>query len=210
MFSVSWSLLFIFFLGVGLAQQVRAQVWPGTPQAASLAPLSPEQRGLWFANQSFGPESWAAGVFNAGIRTARNAPEEWEQGLDGFARRFGTRMASNAIGNMAEAAMGSIWGEDPRYPKIGVGPFGVRFRHALKMTILAQNQDGNYMPAYARYASNIVAIQATNLWRAPSENTQTDAWRRFGNGIMFRFFTNMVDEFGGDMKSKLLRRKKRP
>jgi hypothetical protein len=78
------------------------------------------------------------------------------------------------------------------------------------MTILAQNQDGQYMPAYARYASNIVAIQVTNIWRPPSENTQADAWRRFGNGVMFRLFTNLVDEFGGDAKRKLLRRKSRP
>jgi len=66
------------------------------------------------------------------------------------------------------------------------------------------------MPAYARYASNIIAIQTTNLWRPPTESTQSDAWRRFANGAMFRLFTNLADEFGGDLKAKLLRLKRRP
>lgn len=211
MFSASWSLLlFLLALSASLARPARAQIWPGTPQAASLAPLSAEQRGLWFAHQSFGVESWAAGLFSTSLRHIRNRPEEWGQGVDGFGRRFATRMASNAIGNLSEAALGSLWGEDPRYPKIGQGPFKPRMMHVLKMTVLAQNNNGDYMPAYARYASAVVAAQTTNLWRPPSENTQIDGLRRIANGAMFRIFTNFMDEFGGDIKRKLLRRKPRP
>ena len=136
-------LLTQFVLCASLAPKACAQTWPGTPEAASLAPLSAEQRGLWFVHQSFGLESWAAGVFNTSIRTARNSPEEWGQGWDGFGRRFATRMASNSIGNISEAFLGSLWGEDPRYPKIGRGPFGPRIKQVLKMTILAQNQNGD-------------------------------------------------------------------
>ncbi len=211
MFSASWPLFLILLaLCASLAQQARAQTWPGTPQAASLAPLSAEQRGLWFANQSFGVESWAAGVFNTSIRQARNSPEEWGQTWDGYGRRFATRMASNAIGNMSEAFIGSFWGEDPRYPKIGQGPFGPRIKQVLKMTVIAQNQDGRYMPAYARYAGTIIASQTTSLWRPPSENTQLDGLQRVANRAMFRIFTNFMDEFGGDMKRKLTRKKQRP
>jgi hypothetical protein len=155
-------------------------------------------------------ESWAAGLFSTSLRHIRNRPEEWGQGVDGFGRRFATRMASNAIGNLSEAALGSLWGEDPRYPKIGQGPFKPRMMHVLKMTVLAQNNNGDYMPAYARYASAVVAAQTTNLWRPPSENTQIDGLRRIANGAMFRIFTNFMDEFGGDIKRKLLRRKPRP
>jgi hypothetical protein len=209
-FSVSWPLLVTLLLGASLARQARAQIWPGTPQAASLAPLSAEQRGLWFAHQSFGVESWAAALFSTSLRQVRNSPEEWGQGWDGFGRRLGTRMASNAIGNLSEAALGSLWGEDPRYPKIGVGPVGMRLKHVLKMAVLAQNQDGQYMPAYARYAGTLIAGQATNLWRPPSENSQADALRRVATRAAFRVFTNFVDEFGGDMKRKLTRRKPRP
>lgn len=175
-----------------------------------MAPLSAEQRGLWFVHQSYGIESWVAGAFSTSMRQVRNSPEEWGKGWDGYGRRFGTRMASNSIGNLTEAALGSLWGEDPRYPKIGVGPFGMRFKHVLKMVVLAQNQDGQYMPAYARYAGTLVAGQATNLWRPPSENSQSDAWRRVANRAAFRIFTNFLDEFGGDLKEKLLRRKARP
>ncbi len=175
-----------------------------------MGPLSAEQRGLWFAHQSFGAESWAAGLFSTSLRQIRNRPVEWNRTVDGFGRRFATRMASNAIGNMSEAALGSLWGEDPRYPRIGHGPFKPRFMHVLKMTVVAQHKNGGYMPAYARYASSFVSFQATNLWRPPSENTQIDGLRRVANGAMFRIFTNFMDEFGGDIKRKLLRRGQRP
>src|SRR5690242_17180089 len=78
-------------------------------------PITGGQRMRWAVKGTIGMESLAAGLFSAGISTAQNHPEEYGPGWEGFGKRYGMRLTGIATGNLMEAGLGSLWGEDPRY-----------------------------------------------------------------------------------------------
>jgi hypothetical protein len=93
---------------VGAPAVMRAQDLPAHP-------ITPGERAKWVGTSVYGPRSLTAGVFVAGIQTYTDWPEEWEHSWRGFGRRYVGRDAAIATSNSIEAALGSAWGEDPRY-----------------------------------------------------------------------------------------------
>ena len=77
----------------------------------------------------------------------------------GFGKRYGMRLTGVSVSNAMEASMSAIWGKDPRYRRSKSESFKGRIRHVVKMTFLAENRQGQMMPAYARY----IAISGSNF-----------------------------------------------
>ena len=62
-------------------------------------------------------------------------------------RRLGIDLAGAAVSNTMEASLGAIWGEDPRYARLGEGGFGTRMKSVLYQTFTARRRDGELHPA---------------------------------------------------------------
>ena len=122
-----------------------------------------------------GPESLTAGMFTAGFGTARNRPREYGPHWEGFGKRYGMRFTGIATGNAMEAAVGSLWGEDPRYFRAAGQPFKGRIKNVIVMTFAARRADGNLAPAYARYIGTAGNNFLSNTWRADSQSGVGDA-----------------------------------
>ena len=154
----------VFVLAFGssvLRAQNNTQDKPDTPQVKvhpgtaswqePYEPITGRQRWRWFISQSVGPPSLAVGVVSAGIATARDKPFEYGPGWEGFGKRYGIRLSGVVTGNAMNAGLGALWGEDPRYFRVGDGPLGHRMRNIVVMTFMARRSDGHLAPAYARY-----------------------------------------------------------
>jgi hypothetical protein len=116
-------------------------------------------------------------------------------------------VAGNLVSDSMEAGIGAAWGEDPRYFRDGpAASFGQRLRHAAKMTVMAENRDGDMMPAYARFIAIPGSNFLSNAWRAPGDDTAGHAVIRTGLGFLGRFGSNTFDEFWPDFKQKLFHR----
>ena len=169
----------------------------------ALQPIDTQERIDWAVRGTIGPESLAAGLFSAGWGTLTNQPNTYGPHWEGFGDRYGMRLSGIAASNTAEAGLGAIWGEDPRYTRDEGAPFGHRVGHAFKMTFLAQNRDGNLMPAYAR----LIAVPGTNFlsnsWRAPGDDSVNRAAIRTGLGFLGRFGSNTFEEFWPDVQHKM-------
>lgn len=174
-----------------------------TVQQAYL-PISGEKRLEWFFIRSAGPESLLAGLFTAGIGTARNKPEEYGPHFSGFAKRYGMRFTGVATSNAMEAGFGAIWGEDPRYFRADGETFSRRFKHVLVMTVAARRRDGHLEPAYARYIAIPGNNFLSNTWRADSEATTNAALTRTLWGFVGRLVDNAYQEFWPSVKHKVL------
>jgi hypothetical protein len=159
------------------------------------APINGEARWKWFALSTVGPQSLAGGAISAAWGTLFNAPREYGTHWDGFGKRFGMRLTGLSVSNAAEAGLGSIWGEDPRYiPTQGLA-FRNRVGHVMKMTFVARYRDGGDRPAYARYIGISGNNFMSNAWRAESEATVRHAGVRILLGFVGRMSGNAFQEF---------------
>jgi len=169
--------------------------------------ITREQRLKWLEDSTFGPETMVVGLFSAGFGTARDAPVEYGPHWDGFGKRYGMRLTGVATGNVMEAGLGELWGEDPRYFRASRQPFGGRIRNVMLMTVAVHRRDGSIGPAYARYLSTPGNNFLSNTWRADSEANYHDAVLRSVFGFVGLMSKNAFTEFWPDIEHRVFGRK---
>ena len=168
--------------------------------------IAPRERFKWVARSAVGLESLAGGVFSAGIGTATNSPREYHGTWEGFGKRYGMRLTGVATGNLIEAGLGSLWGEDPRYFRAAGEPFGGRVRNVIIKTFTARRPSGFYAPAYARYAAIAGNNFLSNTWRPDSEADTQHAALRTLWGLLSRMGGNAFREFWPDVQQRIFHR----
>ena len=181
---------------VGAPAVMRAQDLPAHP-------ITPGERAKWVGTSVYGPRSLTAGVFVAGIQTYTDWPEEWEHSWRGFGRRYVARDAAIATSNSIEAALGSAWGEDPRYFRCSCDSLRDRAANAAKLTFLARRADGHLAPAWARYAGTASGSVIQNAWLPPSLDEWQQVALREGTAFAGRFVGNLWSEFWPDIRRHL-------
>jgi len=165
-------------------------------------PITAEQRFAWYVKSVIGPASLAAGAVSAGFSTGINRPEEYGPTWRGFGKRYALRTSGVAVGNGIEAALGAVWGEDPRYPRSHDKAFGKRVKNILKYTFVAHRGTGADMPAYARFGGIVGSNFLSNAWRPPSTSTTADTLLRIVLGIGARAGANAFAEFWPDITGR--------
>jgi hypothetical protein len=177
-----------------------------TSSSDARQPITPKERIEWVVKNTIGPEGLAGELVGAGWGTLFNSPKAYGTHWQGFGDRLGMSVAGNLASDAMEAGIGAAWGEDPRYFRDEGASFGHRLGHAAKMTFMAEDRDGNLMPAYARFIAIPGSNFASNAWRAPGDDTVNRATIRTGLGFLGRFGSNVFDEFWPDFKQKLFHR----
>jgi hypothetical protein len=168
--------------------------------------ITGRQRLVWATDETLGPAHLIAGLFTAGIGTARDAPHEYGGTWSGFGKRYGIRESGVSISNAMEAGLGDLWGEDPRYFRVPEKSFGSRLRNIIKQTFTARHGEGQFGPAYARYVAFSGNNFLSNAWRASSEADTQHALYRTGWAFAGRMASNAYDEFWPDVKTRLFHR----
>ena len=116
------------------------------------------------------------------------------------------RFTGIATGNAMETAVGSLWGEDPRYFRAIGRPFPERMKNVVRMTFVARRADGSTGPAYARYIGISGNNFLSNTWRADSESSVGDACLRTALGFAGRMGGNAFAEFWPTVTKHLFHR----
>jgi hypothetical protein len=165
------------------AQSSPAKPDPPLAPSASVAmgpyyPINGKQRLRWFVGSTIGPETLTAGVLSAAFGTARDRPQEYGSSWPGFGKRYGLRLTGVSTSNAMEAALGAIWGEDPRYFRSYGQAFKGRVLHVIIFSFTAHNREGQLRPAYARYMAAAGNNFLSNTWRPDSEATTQNALSR--------------------------------
>jgi len=168
--------------------------------------ITARQRLRWFITEPIMPSHLFGGAISSALGTAVDRPKEYGPHWDGFADRFGMRLPSIVVGNAMEASLGSITREDPRYFRVPQAAFGARVKSVIKQTFEARRPDGDYAPAYARYAAYTGSNFLSNEWRVRSESNTHDALLRSGEGFLGKMAGNAFAEFWPDVERRLLRR----
>jgi hypothetical protein len=112
---------------------------------------------------AYGPYPMVISAFDAGINQFSNAPPEWQQGTEGYAKRFGSNYGILAVGSTTRYALSEAMKQDAMYYRCECRGLFPRLSHALISTLTARHGDDGHrvfsIPALvAPYAGSATAI----------------------------------------------------
>jgi len=87
---------------------------------------------------AFGPYPVAGAAFGAGIGQWSNAPPEWDQGMKGYAMRFGSDYGIAMVSTTTRYGLSQAFKQDAMYYRCECGGVLPRLRHALLSTLTAR------------------------------------------------------------------------
>ncbi len=157
---------------------------------------------------------WAAFPFNgvlAGIAQAKNDPDEWGQGWDAYAKRYGASFADNSIGTyMTTAIFPSLLHEDPRYYQMREGKFSRRSYYAMNRLFVTRTDAGRTRFNYSESVGNAAAAALSNIYHPAEDRTAARNASTFAFLILYDGLSNELKEFWPDIKRKVLHKDTAP
>jgi hypothetical protein len=171
-------------------------------------PITSRQKFLIGLKDSFDwPVFPVAGAFAALYQLEDQNPS-FGQGMKGYARRYGTSLGDQVIGNMmTESIMPSLLHEDPRYFRIGPAGGGVLHRagYAISRIFVTRTDSGGRQFNFAEWVGNGATVAISNAYY-PDSRTVSDNVQRLGIACATDAFSQVMKEFWPDVKRKLFHR----
>lgn len=143
----------------------------------------------------FGPYALARTVVGAGVSTARNSPEEWGGGWEGFGRRVASGFGRNAIKQTTVYALDEAFKLDSKFYRSRKRDFGSKIKNALISPVTARNESGKRVFGFPRVAGTYTAgIVASETWY-PKRYDYKDGLRSGTISLGFNAAFNLFKEF---------------
>jgi len=172
------------------------------------APVSSRQKLLIGLKDSFDwPVYPVAGAFAALYQLEDQNPS-FGQGMKGYARRFGTALGDQVIGNMmTESIYPSLLHQDPRYFRIGKSRGGIMHRagYAMSRIFVSRTDSGGQQFNFSEWLGNASAVAISNAYY-PDTRTAGDNIERLGVACATDAFSQVMKEFWPDVKHALFHR----
>ena len=172
--------------------------------ADRIPPLSPGQKFKVVARGVFDPFEFVLVGFVAGLGQASNSNPSYGQGAQGYAKRYGTSYADNAIENfMASAVFPTVLHQDPRYYQLGHGGFRKRTVHAVSRVLITRSDSGRVQLNYSEMMGGVSAAAiSTYTYHPQSERSFGNVMSVWGTQMAWDAATYMIKEFWPDLRKK--------
>jgi len=156
-----------------------------------------------FAKSTVGPGALAITAMAAGIAQARNHPSAWEQGMEGYGRRYGSRLAQRGIGSTIQLGVEAMLGEDSRfYPSLQQRPWG-RVKAAIGASFVVRDSEGRKTVPVGRIAGAIGGGLLSRKWQPAGHDDIADGFRSAGVSYGIHVGMNVLREFWPDIRKHL-------
>lgn len=164
--------------------------------------LTPEQKAARRIKRLVEPVNLASSAFGAGIDQWKNVPKAWGQGVEGYARRFGSAEGYNASDAVIGLGFDVAFHLDPRYHRKPEAGIGGRVWNAVSQTFLAYTDSGGRTINVSEIGGNFGAGFIANTWEPHDYNRTGDALTRGALGIAYHTAKNVVRELIPSLASK--------
>jgi hypothetical protein len=152
-----------------------------TTRRKDALPLTPRQKFQLFFKSSTDPWPFLLAGSVAGISQANDSDEEWGQGAQGYAKRFGAAYSDAFIGNFfGNAVLPVVLHEDPRYFQMGTGSPTKRILWAATSSVWCKRDNGKWGPNYANVGGNLIGAAIARAYYPASERDVGDV---IGDGL---------------------------
>jgi hypothetical protein len=153
------------------------------------------------------PFTFVLAGFNAGVAQWKNAFPAFGQGGNGYAKRFGSAYADQAVGNyFTEAIFPTLLRQDPRYFRRGTGGKWRRTKYALTRVVVTRTDAGKAEFNYSEIVGNAAAAGVSNLYYPASERTPGETSERLAVQLVSDSAFNVLLEFWPDMRRAFFRK----
>lgn len=174
----------------------------------SASPLT--ARGKWqlFVKDKTDPFTFGWVAFEAGLAQANNDLSGYGQGAAGYGKRFGAGLADETAGGFFGTFLfPSVLHQDPRYYRLGTGPFKKRLGHALIRPVLTHKDSGGRAFNWSGILGSIATSGLSNAYYPEADRGAGATFSRVAMGIPFSMIDELFNEFGPDLEKKILRKK---
>jgi hypothetical protein len=157
-----------------------------------------------FLRDSVDPATFLSAGFDAGISQAENDDPTFGQGGLGYAKRLGVSYIDDTqFRFFKEFAYPTIFLEDPRYYRLGEGPAGRRFLHAVMHSVVAYNDHGRRMPNFSEWLGEISGTSIGNLYHPGAERGVAPAAENIAVDVAMDIGFDELREFWPEIARKL-------
>jgi hypothetical protein len=170
---------------------------------AVLCTLVLEDKFMLFVEDTIDPVTFLGAAFNAGIGQAEDSDPSYEQGMEGYGKRFGANMADQASSEFfKDFAYPTIFFEDPRYYRLAFGTKRQRLTHGLLHVFVAHHEDGTPMFNYSEWFGTTSAVALSNTYHPDYKRGFGPASIRVSLGVANDAGFNVLREFWPDLARK--------
>src|SRR5450755_747211 len=171
-------------------------------------PITTKQKFLIGLKDSFDWPVYPVAATFAALYQLEDENPSFGQGMKGYARRFGTALGDQVIGNvMTESLFPSLLHQDPRYFRIGSsrGSVAHRVGYAASRILITRTDSGGRSFNFSEVLGNATAVAISNAYY-PDTRTASDNIERLGIALATDAFSQVMKEFWPDVKRKLFHR----
>jgi hypothetical protein len=142
----------------------------------------------------------------SGIGQATNGNPSFGQGIEGYAKRFGTTYGDFAIENLlTEGVFPALLHQDPRYFRRREGAGRSRLAYAISRLFITRTDSGRSQFNYSEVVGSATSLAISNAYY-PDGRSVGNNISRYGLQLGFDAASNVLKEFWPDLKRKLPRR----
>jgi hypothetical protein len=163
--------------------------------------MSPKDKACYWWTNSFNAQMVVGAAFNTALDPIFNGSTNryWGQGAEGFGKRFGTRVAQSMTKGTAQALVGALFKEDPRFYESRKQGFWPRFGFALTHTLIVKNDSGRQQLSAGRIGGAFASGFVGMAWTPDPINTPQDALVRTGTAMGGVLAGSLFKEFQPDV-----------
>ncbi|HKR14266.1 MAG TPA: hypothetical protein VJT15_19530 [Pyrinomonadaceae bacterium] len=148
-----------------------------------------------YVKDTVGPFRLVRTAASAGIDQWRDTPEEWEQGMKGYGKRFASSLGRNAVQQTITYGLDEALDQDSSFHRSNRERFFPRVKHAFLETITSRTKSGKRVLSAPRLAGVYgSAVIATETWY-PERYSYKDGLRIGTGTLLTGFGVNLVREF---------------
>lgn len=164
--------------------------------ATSPGPLSTGQKFKLFVNESISPPYILVAALGAGINQARDVPEGYGQGAEGYGKRFGANMArASSQSFFGTFLFASVLHQDPRFFPQTKPNFWGSVKYSAQRVIITRNDSGNDVFNASGLLGPLAAETLANTYLPVEEQTGAKTLARFGADLGWKLGGNMFKNY---------------
>jgi Carboxypeptidase regulatory-like domain len=132
----------------------------------------------------------------AGVQQARNNPDGWRQGAEGYSKRLGAGFVDGVTGSLiSNAILPSLLHQDPRYFYQGSGTKKSRALHAMLAPFVCKGDNGAWQPNYSQWGGSLIGYSIATAYYPSSDRNAGHVFQTFGIDMGLHVVGSLAQEF---------------